>query len=160
RADVYAAESRKPAVTFGDTLIGDLSRRDFTINAMAVELPSQEFVDPFGGTRDLAVKLLRTPATPELSFSADPLRMLRAARFAAQLGLRVDSGVSRAMAEMSDRISIVSAERIRDELTKLVLSSDPRVGLTLLVDTGLAGLVLPELPALRLERDEHHRHKD
>jgi poly(A) polymerase len=160
RSDAYDASSRKPAVTFGDTLDGDLSRRDFTINAMAVQLPSREFVDPFGGTRDLAVRLLRTPSTPEQSFSDDPLRMLRAARFAAQLDLRIDPGVTQAMRGMASRISIVSAERVRDELTKLIQSPLPRTGLTLLVDSGLAEVILPELPALRLERDEHHRHKD
>jgi poly(A) polymerase len=160
RADAYDSSSRKPEVTFGDTLKGDLARRDFTINAMAVELPSQEFVDPFDGIRDLAVSLLRTPGTPEQSFSDDPLRMLRAARFVAQLGLRVDPAIARAMRDMAERISIISAERVRDELTKLLLADAPRGGLTLLVDTGLADLVLPELPALRLERDEHHRHKD
>ena len=160
RSDVYDRSSRKPAVTFGDTLEGDLARRDFTINAMAVELPSMDFVDPFGGVRDLAVSLLRTPGTPEQSFSDDPLRMMRAARFTAQLGLRVDPGINRAMHDMAERISIVSAERVREELSKLLLADRPRPGLTLLVDTGLAGQVLPELPAVRLERDEHHRHKD
>ncbi len=160
RADAYDAESRKPAVTFGDTLAGDLGRRDFTVNAMAIELPSRRFVDLFGGAADLAVGVLRTPATPEESFSDDPLRMMRAARFAAQLRLDVDPGVVAAMSAMASRISIVSAERVRDELVKLMLSDQPRKGLTILVDTGLAELVLPELPALRLERDEHHRHKD
>jgi poly(A) polymerase len=160
RADSYDASSRKPAVTFGDTLVGDLSRRDFTVNAMAFELASREFVDPFQGQRDLAAGVLRTPTTPEESFSDDPLRMMRAARFAAQLGLAVDPGVVTAMTDMADRLSIVSHERVRDELVKIVLSPDPRRGLTMLVDTGLAMLVLPELPALRLERDEHHRHKD
>ncbi len=160
RADAYAASSRKPAVTFGDTLHGDLSRRDFTINAMAFELGSREFVDPFHGQVDLAAGLLRTPSTPEVSFSDDPLRMMRAARFAAQLGLRVDPPVLVAMSNLAGRLAIVSAERVRDELVKILLSPDPRTGLTLMVDTRLAELVLPELPALRLERDEHHRHKD
>ncbi len=160
RADSYQATSRKPAVAFGDTLLGDLSRRDFTVNAMAFELGSREFVDPFGGQHDLAAGVLRTPSTPEESFSDDPLRMMRAARFSAQLGLTVDPGVVAAMTDLADRLSIVSAERIRDELVKLLLSPDPRRGLTLMVDTGIATLVLPELPALRLERDEHHRHKD
>jgi len=160
RADVYTTSSRKPAVTFGDTLAGDLVRRDFTVNAMALVLPSRELVDLFGGSADLAAGVLRTPATPEESFSDDPLRMMRAARFAAQLDLVVEPEVVAAMRDMAGRIAIVSAERMRDELVKLLLSGQPRRGLTLLVDTGLADLVLPELPALRLERDEHHRHKD
>jgi poly(A) polymerase len=160
RADVYDPASRKPEVAFGDTLTGDLGRRDFTVNAMAVTLPEQRFVDPYGGTADLAAGVLRTPGTPEDSFSDDPLRMLRAARFAAQLGFTVDPAVVRAMTDMAARIEIVSAERIRDELVKLVLAPRPRLGLALLVETGLAAHVLPELPALALERDEHHRHKD
>jgi poly(A) polymerase len=160
RADDYDSASRKPAVTFGDTLVGDLRRRDFTVNAMAVELPSHELVDPFGGARDLTAGVLRTPGTPEESFSDDPLRMMRAARFTAELDLLLDPAVSAAMRDMASRITIVSAERVRDELEKLMLSERPRNGLTLLVDTGLAAFVLPELPALRLERDEHHRHKD
>ncbi|MGI8702087.1 MAG: CCA tRNA nucleotidyltransferase [Nocardioidaceae bacterium] len=160
RADAYSADSRKPAVTFGDTLAADLRRRDFTVNAMALVLPSREFVDLYGGARDLEAGLLRTPATPEESFSDDPLRMLRAARFSAQLELTIAPDVLAAMRAMAGRISIVSAERVRDELVKLVLAGHPRTGLTQLVDTGLAGLVLPELPALRLEHDEHHRHKD
>jgi poly(A) polymerase len=160
RSDSYDPTSRKPAVDFGDTLIGDLGRRDFTVNAMAVSVPGREFVDPYGGVVDLANRLLRTPGRPEDSFSDDPLRMLRAARFAAQLAFTVDPAVVAAMTAMADRISIISAERIRDELSKLVMAPYPRLGLTLLVDTGLAALVLPELPALALERDEHHRHKD
>ncbi|CAN5853226.1 CCA tRNA nucleotidyltransferase [soil metagenome] len=160
RADTYDADSRKPDVDYGDSLEGDLSRRDFTINAMAVRLPAREFVDPFGGLADLAARRLRTPATAVRSFTDDPLRMLRAARFAAQLGFTADDAVVAAIRDLADRISIVSAERVRDELVKLVCSDDPRRGLTLLVQTGLADQVLPELPALRLERDEHHRHKD
>jgi poly(A) polymerase len=127
---------------------------------MAVALPDRSFVDPYGGVVDLAHRLLRTPGRPEDSFSDDPLRMLRAARFSAQLGFSVAPEVVAAMTAMAERITIVSAERIRDELVKLVLSPYPRAGLTLLVDTGLAALVLPELPALALEVDEHHRHKD
>src|SRR5690606_38818592 len=150
----------KPVVAFGDNLAGDLSRRDFTVNAMALRLPELEFTDPHGGLEDLAAGVLRTPATPEVSFSDDPLRMMRAARFAAQLGLRPDEPVRRAMTEMAGRLGIVSAERIRDELVRLVLAPTPRPGLELMVDTGLADHVLPELPALRLEVDEHHRHKD
>jgi poly(A) polymerase len=160
RSDAYAADSRKPAVAFGDSLDGDLVRRDFTVNAMAVSLPEHRFVDPYGGLGDLAHGVLRTPAAPEVSFSDDPLRMMRAARFAAQLGFEPDTGVVAAMTAMADRIAIISAERVRDELTKLVLTDRPRPGLDLLVRTGLADRVLPELPALRLERDEHHRHKD
>jgi poly(A) polymerase len=160
RSDSYDPSSRKPDVDFGDTLEGDLGRRDFTVNAMAVRVPTREFVDPYGGVVDLAHGLLRTPGRPEDSFSDDPLRMMRAARFAAQLGFDVDPAVVEAMTAMADRISIISAERVRDELVKLVLSPYPRRGLSLLVETGLAALVIPELPALALERDEHHRHKD
>jgi poly(A) polymerase len=160
RSEAYDASSRKPEVQYGDSLAGDLGRRDFTVNAMAVRLPGRALEDPFGGVLDLANRVLRTPGTPEDSFSDDPLRMMRAARFAAQLGFAVDPDVVRAMTEMADRIEIVSAERVRDELVKLVCAPYPRLGLTLMVDTGLADRVLPELPALRLERDEHHRHKD
>jgi poly(A) polymerase len=163
RSESYDPTSRKPLVDFGDTLAGDLGRRDFTVNAMAVSLtsgPGRELVDPYGGVVDLAHRLLRTPGRPEDSFSDDPLRMLRAARFAAQLAFAVDPPVEAAMTAMAERITIISAERIRDEIVKLVLSPYPRIGLTLLVETGLAALVLPELPALALERDEHHRHKD
>jgi poly(A) polymerase len=160
RSETYDPASRKPTVDYGDSLEGDLGRRDFSVNAMAVSVPGREFVDPYGGVVDLAHRLLRTPGRPEDSFSDDPLRMLRAARFAAQLGFTVDPAVVAAMTAMADRIGIISAERIRDELVKLVLSPYPRAGLTLLVETGLAQLVLPELPALALERDEHHRHKD
>ncbi len=160
RSDAYSADSRKPEVAFGDTLSGDLGRRDFTVNAMALTLPEQRLEDPFGGIVDLAHRVLRTPGRPEDSFDDDPLRMMRAARFAAQLGFTVDPPVVQAMRDMAGRITIVSAERVRDELVKLVLADDPRRGLSLLVETGLAEHVLPELPALALERDEHHRHKD
>ncbi len=160
RSESYDPTSRKPAVDFGDSLEGDLGRRDFTVNAMAVRVPSRDFVDPYGGVLDLGHGLLRTPNRPEDSFSDDPLRMMRAARFAAQLGFTVDPAVVAAMTSMAERIAIISAERVRDELTKLVLSPYPRLGLSLLVETGLAALVLPELPALILEKDEHHRHKD
>jgi poly(A) polymerase len=160
RADSYSAASRKPEVAFGDDLGADLLRRDFTVNAMAIALPDGDFVDPFGGMRDLAAGVLRTPGTPEASFADDPLRMLRAARFVAQLGFSVAPEVVAAMRAMRERITIVSAERVRDELMKLVCAPAPRLGLVLLVETGLADIVLPELPALRLERDEHHRHKD
>jgi poly(A) polymerase len=160
RSESYAPDSRKPEVAYGDSLEVDLGRRDFTVNAMAVTLPDLAFEDPYGGMGDLARRVLRTPGTPEESFSDDPLRMLRAARFAAQLGFSVDPAVVAAMTDMADRIGIVSAERVRDELVKLVMAPRPRAGLALLVETGLAQRVLPELPALALERDEHHRHKD
>ena len=160
RSDTYDPSSRKPAVQYGDTLEGDLSRRDFTVNAIALRLPGLEFVDPFAGVADLARGLLRTPGSPEQSFDDDPLRMMRAARFAAQLEVRVADGVRAAMTAMAERITIVSAERVRTELEKLVVARTPRRGLELMVETGLADHVLPELPALRLEIDEHHRHKD
>nr|WP_179816211.1 CCA tRNA nucleotidyltransferase [Allostreptomyces psammosilenae] len=160
RSEAYDRTSRKPEVSYGETIEDDLLRRDFTVNAMAVALPQIEFIDPHGGLEDLAARVLRTPGTPESSFSDDPLRMMRAARFAAQLDFTPAPEVVRAMTDMAERIDIVSAERVRDELNKLILAGHPRKGLTLLVDTGLADRVLPELPALRLERDEHHRHKD
>ncbi|MGA5041560.1 CCA tRNA nucleotidyltransferase [Streptomyces capoamus] len=160
RSEAYDRTSRKPEVAYGSSIEEDLVRRDFTVNAMAVALPEKEFIDPHGGLDDLAARVLRTPGTPEASFSDDPLRMMRAARFAAQLDFTVAPEVVTAMTEMAGRLEIVSAERVRDELNKLILSAHPRKGLTLLVDTGLAAHVLPELPALRLESDEHHRHKD
>ena len=160
RAEAYDRESRKPEVSYGTTLADDLVRRDFTVNAMAVRLPSLELVDLHGGIDDLAAGVLRTPGTPEDSFSDDPLRMMRAARFASTLGFTVAPEVVEAMTAMCGRLAIVSAERVRDELVKLVLGEHPRAGLALLVQTGLAQLVLPELPALSLEVDEHHRHKD
>ncbi|MCI3931776.1 MULTISPECIES: CCA tRNA nucleotidyltransferase [unclassified Streptomyces] len=160
RSEAYDRTSRKPEVSYGDSIEDDLVRRDFTVNAMAVALPEKEFIDPHGGLDDLAERVLRTPGTPEESFSDDPLRMMRAARFAAQLDFEVAPDVVAAMKAMAERIEIVSAERVRDELNKLIVAAHPRKGLALLVDTGLAAHVLPELPALRLERDEHHRHKD
>ena len=160
RSEKYDPDSRKPNVDFGDTLVGDLGRRDFTVNAMAETLPGNTVEDPFGGVVDLAHGLLRTPGKPEDSFSDDPLRMMRAARFSAQLGFTVAPEVIEAMRSMAGRIEIVSAERVRDELVKLLMAPYPRRGLTLLVETGLADHVLPELPALALERDEPHRHKD
>jgi poly(A) polymerase len=160
RSETYDPTSRKPEVSYGDSLDGDLARRDFAMNAMAVRLPSRQFVDPYGGLEDVASRRIRTPGTPEDSFSDDPLRMMRAARFAAQLGFTPDPAVVAAMTAMADRITIVSAERVRDELEKLICSDHPRIGLDLLVSTGLAGHVLPELPALQLQVDEHHRHKD
>ncbi|GAA2474204.1 CCA tRNA nucleotidyltransferase [Streptomyces gobitricini] len=160
RSEAYDRTSRKPEVSYGDSIEEDLVRRDFTVNAMAVALPEKEFIDPHGGLEDLAERVLRTPGTPEDSFSDDPLRMMRAARFAAQLDFEVAPDVVDAMKRMAERIDIVSAERVRDEFNKLILSTNPRKGLGLLVDSGLAQRVLPELPALRLESDEHHRHKD
>ena len=160
RAESYDPDSRKPTVAFGDTLAQDLVRRDFTINAMAVTLPDVGFVDLHGGVNDLAAGLLRTPGTPQDSFGDDPLRMMRAARFAAQLEFSVDPAAIEAMTQMADRLAIVSPERIRDELSRMLLADDPRRGLELLVNTGLTAYVLPELPALMLEIDEHHRHKD
>jgi poly(A) polymerase len=164
RAESYAPESRKPAVSYGTSLAEDLVRRDFAMNAMALALPDWRspgaFVDPYGGMDDLAAGVIRTPGRPEDSFDDDPLRMLRAARFAAQLGFTVVPEVVTAMVDRAPRLGIVSAERVRGELEKLLLGAHPRLGLELLVDTGLADAVLPELPALRLEIDEHHQHKD
>ncbi|MDF3300926.1 CCA tRNA nucleotidyltransferase [Streptomyces tropicalis] len=160
RSEAYDRTSRKPEVSYGDSIEQDLVRRDFTVNAMALALPEKTFIDPHGGLEDLASRVLRTPGTPEDSFSDDPLRMMRAARFAAQLDFEVAPEVVAAMKGMAERIGIVSAERVRDELNKLILSAHPRKGLKLLVESGLADRVLPELPALRLESDEHHRHKD
>jgi len=166
RSDEYDLSSRKPQVRFGDSLVGDLARRDFTVNAMAVLLRASdgnvqwEFVDPHGGLADLASRTLRTPVAAAISFGDDPLRMMRAARFVAQLEFEAHPEVTDAIRAMADRLDIISAERIRDELVKLVRADHPVPGLRLLVETGLADLVLPELPALRLESDEHHRHKD
>jgi poly(A) polymerase len=161
RSESYDPSSRKPQVSYGDSLEGDLTRRDFTINAMAVLLaPKRRFVDPHGGLSHLNAKLLTTPAPPTQSFDDDPLRMMRAARFSAQLGFDVEEGTMAAMAAMADRLQIVSQERIQAELAKLILADQPRRGLELLVYTGLADLVLPELSALQLEVDAGHRHKD
>ncbi|WP_098456561.1 CCA tRNA nucleotidyltransferase [Sanguibacter antarcticus] len=160
RTDEYDPASRKPLVAFGDSLEGDLSRRDFTVNAMAVRLPELTFVDPHGGLVDLARGVLRTPIEAARSFDDDPLRMMRAARFAAQLGFTLDPDARRAITEMAERITIVSAERVRDELNKLLLGREPRLGLVVFVETGLATHVLPELPGMKLAIDEHHRHKD
>uniref|UniRef100_UPI003B3B3543 CCA tRNA nucleotidyltransferase n=1 Tax=Pseudactinotalea sp. TaxID=1926260 RepID=UPI003B3B3543 len=160
RTDTYDPTSRKPEVSYGDTLEGDLSRRDFTVNAMAVRLPDLAFVDPFGGLADLADRVLRTPVAPEQSFADDPLRMMRAARFAAQLGFEVEETTFSAMTAMAERLAIVSAERVQAELVKLLLADRPRAGLELMTFTGLADVVLPELPGLQLTIDEHHRHKD
>jgi len=160
RADSYDGLTRKPTVEFGDTLEGDLSRRDFTVNAMALRVPSQTLVDPTGGVEDLVTGRLRTPADPGVSFGDDPLRMLRAARFASQLGFDVDPATVAAMGELRTTLSIVSPERIQGELVRLLATEDPVSGIRLLVETGLMEEFLPEVPALRLEVDEHHHHKD
>lgn len=160
RQEVYAEEHRKPAVTFGKDIETDLSRRDFTVNAMAVRLPDGEFVDPFGGVKDLAAHRLDTPLDPDISFSDDPLRMLRAARFASQLEFVPAPRVVDSISRLRTRLGIVSAERISDELSKLLLGEKPSKGLELIVDTGLADEFVPELPALRLEQDPVQRHKD
>jgi poly(A) polymerase len=160
RADSYDGDSRKPEVVFGSSLEDDLTRRDFTVNALALRLPNLELVDPSGGVEDLLAKTLRTPAAPEVSFGDDPLRMLRAARFSAQLGFEVEHGTREAMTSLAPEIDRISAERVRDELSKLLLTAAPRGGIRLLVESGLADRVIPEIPALRLEIDEHHHHKD
>ena len=162
RSEHYDPDSRKPAVEFGRDILGDLSRRDFTVNAMALELTGDapEFIDPFNGLQDLAKRLLRTPVLPDDSFTDDPLRMMRAARFASQLDFEIDPDALLSITALAGRITIVSAERIRDEFIKIMTSSNPRVGITILVDTGLAQIILPEIPKLRLEIDEHHHHKD
>ncbi|MCH4250117.1 MAG: CCA tRNA nucleotidyltransferase [Microbacteriaceae bacterium] len=160
RADAYDHVTRKPIVAFGDNLEDDLKRRDFTVNALALRLPDRVLVDPFGGVADLVAGVLRTPGAPEVSFSDDPLRMLRGARFVSQLGFRLDPGALAAMRAMGESLQIVSGERIGEELMKLLVGQDPVAGLRVLVETGLADRVLPELPALQLSVDEHHRHKD
>ena len=162
RSEIYVAESRKPEVKFGDSIEADLLRRDFTVNAMAIELTTETptFIDPHNGVRDLLNKVLKTPGSPELSFGDDPLRMLRAARFAAQLSFTISPELLASMTEMAKRLEIISAERIRDEFIKIVMSPNPRIGITTLVDTGLCDQFLPEIPKLRLEIDEHHHHKD
>jgi poly(A) polymerase len=160
RAEVYNGVTRNPVVQYGDSLAEDLRRRDFTVNAMAVSLPDHQFTDPYGGLIDLAAKVIRTPGTPQQSFGDDPLRMLRAARFAAQLRFAVDPPVLAAMAAMAGDLQRITAERIREEFTKLMCGADPIAGLRLLVDTGLADQFLPELSGLKLEIDEHAQHKD
>ncbi len=160
RSDLYDGVTRNPEVTFGDNLEGDLVRRDFAVNAMALSLPDQDFIDPHGGLGQLRDRVLDTPGLPERSFRDDPLRMMRAARFASQLEFTVAPRVVEAMTGMSQEIGRITVERVNAELTKLLCGANPRAGLILLTDTGLADHVLPELPALRLERDEHHQHKD
>jgi len=160
RSDVYDGETRKPEVEFGDTLEDDLVRRDFTINSMALRLPERVLVDPSGGVEHLLSQTLATPGAAVDSFRDDPLRMMRAARFTSQLGFTVSDDVRDAMTARASTLSIVSIERVNDELSKLLKTADPVPGIRLLVDTGLAALVLPEVPAMILERDEHHHHKD
>jgi poly(A) polymerase len=162
RSESYNPTSRKPEVNFGDSIEGDLSRRDFTVNAMALELTGDfpVFIDLFNGASDLARRILKTPGSAQSSFSDDPLRMMRAARFVAQLEFTVDPEIISAITEMADRLSIISAERIRDEFIKTLMSKNPKLGLKLLVESGLADIFLPELPKLKLEIDEHHHHKD
>ncbi|GAA4346971.1 CCA tRNA nucleotidyltransferase [Microbacterium rhizosphaerae] len=160
RADSYDGATRKPTVEFGDTIDGDLVRRDFTVNSMALRVPGRTLVDPTGGVEDLVRGILRTPSDPRVSFGDDPLRMLRAARFASQLGFEVDDDTIAAIAELRSTIQIVSPERIQGELVRLMQTDDPVRGIRLLVDTGLMSEFLPEIPALRLEIDEHHHHKD
>jgi poly(A) polymerase len=160
RAEVYRPDSRKPGVAFADDIETDLSRRDFTVNAMALRLPEPQLVDPFDGAVDLAARRLRTPLAPEVSFLDDPLRMMRAARFVAGLGLEPVPGLVAAIEEHRHRLEIVSAERIRDELSKLLVVDDPSSGLWLLTRTGLSDEFLPELNAMQLEQDPIHRHKD
>jgi poly(A) polymerase len=160
RADTYAPGSRHPEVVYGDRIEDDLARRDLTVNAMAVRVPDFRFVDPHGGLRDLHARVLRTPIDPHTSFGDDPLRMVRLARFASTLDARADVAATRAASEMAGELATVSAERVRDELVKLVAGDAPRRGLELLVDTGLSAVVLPELDELRACRDPQHRHKD
>ena len=162
RSESYDPDSRKPDVQFGESIEADLKRRDFTINAMALELTTEPptFIDLFNGITDLQNKVIKTPGKPEDSFSDDPLRMMRAARFMSQLNFAVDPAVITAITNMADRLKIISAERIRDEFTKTLMSPNPRLGITLLVETGLADKFLPEIPKLKLEIDEHHHHKD
>ncbi|HEU4423878.1 MAG TPA: CCA tRNA nucleotidyltransferase [Pilimelia sp.] len=160
RAEAYNGVSRNPIVAYGNDLLDDLRRRDFTVNAMAVSLPGHRFTDPYGGLADLAARVIRTPGTPQESFGDDPLRMLRAARFAAQLRFTVDPEIVAAMTGMAADLNRITAERIRDEFTKLLCGDDPVAGLRLLVDTGLADQFLPELSGLKLEIDEHAQHKD
>jgi poly(A) polymerase len=160
RADHYDGQTRKPEVAFGQSLDEDLIRRDFRVNAMAVRLPELVLVDPSGGVEDLMAGVLRAPTSAEVSFNEDPLRMMRAARFVSQLGFHLDEETEWAMTELAPAIEKISAERVNEELCKLLLTDKPRAGIELLVRTGIAGFVLPEIPALRLEVDEHHHHKD
>lgn len=160
RKEIYRDESRKPKVTYSDDIETDLSRRDFTVNAIAISLHDLSAVDPFGGLADIAARVLRTPLDPEISFGDDPLRMLRLFRFMAMLDFTPDEEAVKAVVKMADRLEIISAERIRDELSKLMLAPAPGAALAKIVETGLADHFLPELPRLAMEQDPHHRHKD
>ncbi len=160
RADSYDGETRKPTVEFGDTLEGDLHRRDFTMNAMALRIPDEVLVDPCGGLDDLLAGRLHTPSSPQVSFGDDPLRMLRAVRFVSQIGVGISEETWDAIVAMAGKITKISQERIRDEVSRLLLTDKPRAGVDALVRSGLAGYVLPELSALKDEKDEHGRHKD
>lgn len=160
RADSYDGVTRKPTVEFGDTIDGDLIRRDFTVNAMALQVPAVKLIDPTGGVEDLVAGVLRTPADPQVSFGDDPLRMLRGARFSAQLGFAIDDATTAAIERLRGTLSIVSPERVQSELVRLMQTDDPVRGIRVLVDTGLVDEFLPEISALRLEVDEHHHHKD
>ncbi|WP_189252440.1 CCA tRNA nucleotidyltransferase [Lentzea flava] len=160
RADVYDGVTRNPEVTFGDSIEGDLVRRDFTVNAMAFDIAAREFVDPTGGLQAARDGVLDTPATPQESFGDDPLRMLRAARFVSQLGFTAAPRVVEAMRSMAGEIARITPERVQVELSKLLCGAHPRRGIELMVETGLADIVLPELTAMKLEIDEHHQHKD
>lgn len=160
RADSYDGQSRKPTVEFGNNLDDDLVRRDFTVNAMAVRVPGVVLVDPHGGLTDLTEGILRTPSSPEVSFADDPLRMMRACRFVAQLGMSLETETAGALQSMVGKIQDISAERVREELVRTLSLDDPRAGVEVFVDSGLAAEVLPELALLREERDEHNRHKD
>ena len=160
RAENYDGVTRNPVVQYGKSLLEDLRRRDFTINAMAVSVPGHVFTDPYGGRADLAARMIRTPDAPSRSFADDPLRMLRAARFAAKLQFTVDDSVISAMRDMAADLDRITAERIRDEFTKLLCGADPLLGLRLLVETGLADRFIPEISGLKLEIDEHAQHKD
>ncbi|MDQ0643523.1 CCA tRNA nucleotidyltransferase [Microbacterium murale] len=160
RADSYDGVTRKPTVEFGDTIDGDLVRRDFRVNAMALQVPAVKLIDPTGGVEDLVTGILRTPTDPNVSFGDDPLRMLRAARFSAQLGFEIEAGTLEAIGRLRETLKIVSPERIQGEFVRLMQTDDPARGIRVLVDTGLIEEFLPEVSALRLEVDEHHHHKD
>lgn len=160
RSEKYEPSSRKPSVSFGDSLEGDLVRRDFTVNAMAVKLPTWELVDPYGGAADAMKGVLATPAAAVESFDEDPLRMMRAARFVSVLGFEPNDDVVHAMVDLAERLEIVSVERIQVELVKLICGTYPRRGVELMVDTGIADVFLPEVPKMKETVDEHKRHKD
>lgn len=160
RSDKYDHKTRKPEVIFGDSLEVDLSRRDFTINAMALKLPDVELVDPYGGLNDLSLKVIKTPIDPKISFSDDPLRMLRAVRFCASLGFQIEDNTAKAIIQKADTLTMISTERVNDELTKTILSNNPSRGIKCMVNLGLNKYVIPELDALKMEIDPLHHHKD